>query len=216
MDALLISGIQHFVFCRRQWALIHIEQAWKENFLTLHGEKVHSRVDDPYFHEKRKEQIQVRSLRVHSLELEIEGVCDLVELTVDSKGVYLPRWDGHYKIMPVEYKRGTEKSDNSDVYQLLAQAICLEEMTASNIEEGAIFYDQIKRRQNVVFTEAMRTDLKAMVREMHTLFRKAYTPKVKRTAKCRSCSLKEICLPELGNRQAASTYIRSHLEEESS
>jgi CRISPR-associated exonuclease Cas4 len=213
MDSLLISGIQHFVFCRRQWALIHIEQQWKDNFLTTHGKYLHEKTDDPEVHYKRKDVITLHAMRVRSERLKIEGVCDTVELQKTEAGVYFPRWKGKYSVYPIEYKRGKPKVIRSDILQLLAQAVCLEEMTAVTIEEGSIFYFQTRRRERVLFTQELRQELEEIIKEMHSLMQKRYTPKVKRQPKCRSCSLRDICLPELGNRQSASLYIERMLLE---
>lgn len=213
MEDLLISGIQHFVFCRRQWALSYIENQWEDNYLTLSGQLVHKRADDPEIKEKRKNIISIGGMRVRSEEYHIRGQCDVVELHRSEEGVYLPRWKGTFKLFPIEYKRGKPKTNHSDILQLLAEAICLEEMTASSIPSGAIYYDQTRRRELVDFTDELRSELIDILSEMQELMDKQYTPKVKRTPKCRSCSLRDICLPELGNRQQASTYIESMLKE---
>lgn len=214
MEDLMISGIQHFSFCRRQWALIHVEQQWKESFLTAHGQMIHTRADDPDITEKRKDIICVHSMRVRSERLHIEGVCDIVELHQDEGGAYFPRWKDKYLIYPIEYKRGIERIDHSNILQLTAQAICLEEMTACKIPEGAIYYFSSRRRSKVVFTDDLREEVEKIVKEMHQYMERGYTPKAKEKPKCRSCSMKELCLPEVGNRQSASTYIKNNLEED--
>lgn len=213
MQDLLISGIQHFIFCRRQWALIHIEQQWQDNYLTLAGKIIHNRSDNAGMHEKRHDLITISSMQVYSDRLNITGVCDMVELHRSSAGVYLPRWADTYNIFPIEYKRGKNKADHSDILQLTAEAVCLEEMTAAAIPEGVLFYHATRRRQIIQFTDELRAELEQTVKEMHQLMEQKYTPKVKRKPKCQSCSLKAVCLPELGNRKAASTYMHAMLEE---
>ena len=80
-ELLPLSGIQHFLFCRRQWALIHVERQWQENALTAEGKIMHQRVDDPFFTETRKGVITARSVPDASYRLGLSGVCDVVEFT---------------------------------------------------------------------------------------------------------------------------------------
>ncbi len=211
---LLLSGIQHFVFCRRQWALIHIEQQWQENALTAEGRILHRRADDPFFTEKRKGTVIARSVPVSSPLLGLTGVCDVVEFTAAPNGVQLPGRDGFYQPVPIEYKRGRKKHNHCDEAQLCAQAMCLEEMLATDIPAGAIYYAQTRRRETVLFSNALRDKVRKAVREMHAYYQRGYTPKVKPTKACRSCSLADICLPNLqSKRLTASKYIRQHIEE---
>lgn len=210
----MISGIQHFAFCRRQWALIHVEKQWEENFLTAHGQMIHKRADNPEIIEKRHDIVSIHSMHVRSERLKIEGICDIVELHQNENGVYFPHWKDKFTIYPLEYKRGKERTDHSHILQLTAQAICLEEMTASTIPEGAIYYFSSRQRVKVLFTPDLRKEVEQMVEEMHEYMEKGYTPKVKQKPKCRSCSMKELCLPELGNRKSASSYLKEMLEED--
>jgi len=212
-DLLPLSGIQHFLFCRRQWALIHIEQQWKENALTAEGRIMHKRVDDPFFTETRNGVITARSVPVASYRLGLSGVCDVVEFTESADGVKLPNRAGLYLPAPIEYKRGQEKHDHSDETQLCAQAICLEEMLSTNIPRGFLFYGETRHRVEIEFTLELRTLVKEMSDEMHNYFHRGYTPKVKTSKACRSCSLADICLPNLQeNVIAASKYIRQQIE----
>ncbi len=130
----MISGIQHFVFCRRQWALIHVEQQWEDNYFTVDGELKHERADNPEIHEKRKNTISIHALPIKSRTLGITGKCDVVELNQSEKGIYMPQYNGYYSVTPIEYKRGKPKEDNADKLQLLAEAFCLEEMLAARID----------------------------------------------------------------------------------
>jgi CRISPR-associated exonuclease Cas4 len=213
-ELLPLSGIQHFVFCRRQWALIHIERQWQENVLTMEGRLLHGRVDDPFFTEKRKGVIVTRSLPVASYRLGLSGICDVVEFTASPEGVPLPGRDGNYLPAPVEYKRGREKQKPSDEAQLCAQAICLEEMLLVNIPLGYLYYRQTRRRVPVEFTSELRALVARMSAEMQAYFRRGYTPRVKTSKACRSCSLADICLPKLqGKVMPASKYIQKHIQE---
>lgn len=212
-DYLLISGIQHFVFCRRQWALIHIEQLWGENYFTIDGQIKHEKVDKTNASELKNDIRIIRSMPIASNRLKIQGKCDVVELQPDKDGFYFSKYDSKYKVYPIEYKRGKPKTDNSDIMQLLAQAMCLEEMLGLKIEEGACFYFETRRRQQVIFTEDLRNQLTSIIDEMNNYYSRKYTPKVKRSKKCKSCSLKDQCLPELDGTMTVSKYIEERLRE---
>lgn len=213
-DYLMLSGIQHFIFCRRQWALIHIEQQWSENWRTVAGELMHKKAHTPMAPEKRKGVIITRDMAIHSRELGISGQCDIVELIRDEDGIPLPRHRGKFRVFPVEYKRGKPKEDHSDILQLTAQAMCLEEMLCCQIAEGALFYGETRHRQTIPLTPALKDEVKTAFEEMHQLYERQYTPRVKRKKACNACSLKEECLPRLEKTIPASQYIKSHLEED--
>ena len=213
-DFLMISGIQHFKFCRRQWALIHIEQQWAENQHTVIGELMHKKVHDPYLREKRKGIIIARALPVSSRKMGISGECDVVEFHKCEDGVKLYGHRGLYPIYPVEYKKGKPKITDEDRLQLAAQAMCLEEMFCTEIPKGAIFYGDTRRRESVEITKELKEEVQSMFQEMHEYYRRKYTPKVKNSKKCRSCSLKEICLPKLGRSLSVKSYISQMLKEE--
>jgi len=210
---LLISGIQHFIFCRRQWALIHIEQLWGENYFTIDGQIKHDKVDNGDSHELKNDIRIIRTMPVASQTLKIQGKCDVVELKPDVDGFYFSKYDKKYKVYPIEYKRGKSKTDESDVMQLLAQAMCLEEMLGLRIDEGACFYFETRRRQQVIFTEDLRQRLTSIIEEMNNYYSRKYTPRVKKSNKCRSCSLKDQCLPELDGTMSASEYMKKRLRE---
>jgi len=213
-DLLPLSGIQHFVFCRRQWALIHIEQQWQENALTVEGRILHRRADDPFFTEKRGDTLIARSVPVASSTLGLTGICDVVEFTRSEQGVQLPGREGFWQPTPVEYKRGRKKHDPCDEAQLCAQAICLEEMLLVEIPRGYVFYAQTRRREAVEFTADLRALVQKSAAEMHQYFSRGYTPKVKPHKGCRSCSLADICLPHLQDRRTpASHYIQENIEQ---
>lgn len=125
---LLISGLQHFSFCRRQWALIHIEMQWDDNYLTVDGSLRHEKADDPEFTEKRGGLIVSRAMPVRSDRYGIVGKCDVVEFRADPSGVPIVGREGLWLPTPVEYKRGRSKVIDADRLQLCAEAICLEEM----------------------------------------------------------------------------------------
>ncbi|CCZ32694.1 cRISPR-associated protein cas4 [Firmicutes bacterium CAG:646] len=213
-EYLMISGIQHFKFCRRQWALIHIEQQWEENVHTVMGELMHKRVHDPYITEKRKDVLVVRALPISSRALGISGECDVVEFHKCEDGIKLHGHRGLYSIYPIEYKKGKPKLTQEDKLQLAAQAMCLEEMFSAEILEGAIFYGETRRRENVEIDETLRDEVRKMFQEMHQYYERKYTPKVKYSKSCNTCSLKEICLPKLGKNISVKEYMDQMLKGE--
>lgn len=215
-DYLMLSGIQHFSFCRRQWALIHIEQQWDENLRTVEGNIFHKKAHDGYSSEKRRDVIISRGMPVFSPMLGISGVCDIVEFyRDDEKGISLHGREGRYLVYPVEYKKGQPKEDEADILQLAAQAMCLEEMLECEIEKGYLYYGEIRRRIEVGLDEDVRRQVRDTFEEMHHYYERRYTPKVKRTKACNACSLKDLCLPKLMKERSVKEYISKRIEEES-
>ena len=213
-EYLMLSGVQHFAFCRRQWALIHIEQQWEENSRTVDGNIMHERVHDPELHEKRGELVITRAMAVSSARLGISGDCDAVELRKSDNGIELYGLEGKYTVTPVEYKRGEPKEDDCDAVQLMAQALCLEDMLCCDIPFGYLYYGEIRRRVKVVFDDELRKRAEEIIQEMHELYKKQYTPKVKRRKRCNACSLKNICLPVICGNKKASDYVEQMLDTE--
>ena len=211
-DYLMMSGLQHFDFCRRQWGLIHIEQQWIENELTAQGRVEHIRCDDASV-EKRKDIIIVRSMRVVSNSLKLVGICDIVEFRASQDGIPLMRYEGLWKPTPVEYKHGHSKTIDADRLQLCAQAMALEEMLVCKIEYGYLFYRETNRRERIDFTQEFREKVSGMAQEMFKYFSRGWTPKVKASSRCKSCSLADICLPKLYEKKDVAAYIGEHLKE---
>ena len=212
-DYLMISGIQHFKFCRRQWALIHVEQQWAENEHTVVGELMHKKAHDPYLIEKRNDVLIVRALPVSSRSIGISGECDIVEFHRCDEGIKLIGHRGLYSVYPVEYNKGKPKESDEDKLQLAAQAMCLEEMFLTQIPEGALYYGETRRREVVEFTEEIRNQVKSIFEEMHGYYERKYTPKVKTTKACLGCSLKDICLPKLMKTGSVKAYVSKMLED---
>lgn len=212
-EFLLLSGIQHFAFCKRQWALIHIEQQWQENLRTIEGTILHDKVHDNTIKEKRGNLIVSRGMAIFSRSLGLTGVCDIVELYKESKGVKIFGREGTYKPVPVEYKRGKPKEDESDVLQLCAQAMCLEEMLLCEIPQAFLYYGEEKRRLKILLNNELRDKVKTMSKEMHELYDKRYTPKVKISKSCKACSLTEVCMPKLCKNTSVSNYIKESILE---
>lgn len=212
-DYLQLSGLQHFEFCRRQWALIHIENQWAENFRTVDGALLHENVHDQNFRESRGDLLIVRGLAIHSEELGASGQCDAVEFHKDPGGVPLRGREGLWLPYPVEYKRGRPKENNADELQLCAQAMCLEEMLCCTVSEGALYYGEPRRRSVVQLTPGLRGQVRDCLKEMHELYRRCHTPKVKPSKACNACSLKDLCLPKLMRKQSVSSYLVGAMEE---
>lgn len=204
-DYLLLSGIQHVAFCERQWALIHIEQAWAENVRTVEGKHLHERADNPFEDETRRDVRVVRAMPVISNKLGLRGVADVVEFqrtedAIEGVTVRLKNRKGWWRPYPVEYKRGKPKLDDRDAVQLCAQAIALEEMLEVSIEFGFLYYAQTKRRVEISFNQGLRTQVDELSRKMHQMMFEGKTPKAKKGKHCSLCSLKEICQPDLTKR----------------
>ncbi|SHI91386.1 CRISPR-associated exonuclease, Cas4 family [Geosporobacter subterraneus DSM 17957] len=212
-DFLLLSGIQHFSFCKRQWALIHIEQQWQENLRTVEGHIFHEKTHDNSIKEKRGDLIISRGMGIFSRSLGLTGACDVVEFHRAPDGISIFGREGTYKPVPIEYKKGKPKEDESDVLQLCAQAMCLEEMLLCKIPEAFLFYGETKRRLKIILDDELRERVRAIVREMHELYDKKHTPKVKISKACKACSLAEICMPKLCKNPSATYYIRKNLME---
>ncbi|MBA4537250.1 CRISPR-associated protein Cas4 [Bacillus aquiflavi] len=210
---LMLSGIQHFQFCRRQWALIHIEQQWEENVRTIEGQHLHQKADQPFIREKRGNKLIVRAMPIKSEELKITGICDVVEFIKDNSGVEIIGVEGKYIAYPVEYKRGKPKVNDSDVLQLTAQAICIEEMLLCEVNVGYMFYNEIKHRIEVPITKENKNKVRSAVKEMHDYYKCKHTPKVKTGAFCKSCSLQNICMPKLMNKRSVKSYIEGKIIE---
>ena len=210
----MLSGIQHYAFCPRQWALIHIEEQWNENYLTAVGRIMHARAHDGESTEKRGSIIIFRALKVRSAELGISGECDIVEFHKSENGISISGYSDLWVPFPIEYKRGKTKLDDCDRLQLCAQAVCLEEMLCIKIDNGAIFYGESRRRENVDFTLELRLKLTEIVKLMHDIYVRKYTPKATKGKHCNSCSIKDLCLPGLSEKGETSVkkYMEAHIE----
>lgn len=213
-DFLQLSGLQHFSFCRRQWALIHVENQWSENLRTMEGQLIHARAHDEQAVESRGDRLIARAVRVFSSTLGVSGSCDVVEYSRSEEGISLPGRGGLWQPFPIEYKHGSPSAHTSaDAMQLCAQAICLEQMLCCSIPEGAIFYQETRRRTPVAFTDTLRREVLSALDEMHGYLRRGYTPRVKPSKSCNACSLKELCLPKMLRAASVDSYMKKHLED---
>jgi len=218
-DMLPISALQHYLYCPRQCALIHLEQVWSENQSTAQGRQLHDRAHEAG-PESRGDVRVVRGLRLCSRELGLSGQSDVVELhhprpdcPLDEQAC-VPGLDGKWTIRPVEYKRGRSKRIDCDRVQLCAQAMCLEEMLDVHIAEGSLFYGQPRRRESVVFDGSLRELTSQTAHNVHQLIRRGVTPPPGNLSRCRGCSLIGSCMPErTGRARNAGLYLRRQLRE---
>jgi CRISPR-associated exonuclease Cas4 len=205
-DLVPLSALQHYLFCPRQCALIHLEQIWVESGLTAEGRLLHDRVDAGGT-EKRRDVKRTFGLPIRCLRLGLVGKADVVEFHRQADGTWRP--------YPVEHKRGRRKQEDWDRVQLCAQALCLEEMLGLAVPEGALFYGKEQRREAVAINDALRRETEEVAAAVHRMLAEGRTPPPEYAPKCDSCSLVEICLPRgvggRGNRVAR--YLAKVVEE---
>jgi len=211
-DYLMLSGIQHFCFCRRQWALIHIEQLWEDDDRTMSGNIFHDKADE-VSKEARKDTVIKRAVRASSSSLGLSGRCDVVEFIRDPNGHEVDGLKGLFRIIPIEYKVGSRKSEDWDRIQLCAEAIAMEESLHTVIEEGHLFYGKERRREVVPICDELRQDTIAIAADMHRLYEQRMLPKAEPTPYCNKCSLATICLPNLHDHESVDTYLSRMAEQ---
>jgi len=205
VDLIALSALQHYLFCPRQCALIHIEQAWAENGATAEGRVAHERVH-AVESEVRRGVRTVTGMPLRSDRLGVAGIADVVELHRMADGAWQP--------FPVEHKRGRPKTHRADEVQLCAQALALEEMFAVEIAEGALFYGQPRRRTPVAFDPALRSLTQEVAAATHALIADGRTPRMGYDKKrCDACSLIEICRPRTtGAAHSASAWLEAQID----
>lgn len=204
-DLLPLSALQHFVFCERQCALIHIEQQWVENLYTAEGRVLHARSHAGSRETRPGKQTEF-GMPIRSFALGLSGKTDAVEYRADGN------------VLVVEYKRGRPKAGDADEVQLCAQAICLEEMRGQPISEGALYYGKTRHRKTVVFEATLRDLTMATAEKLHGLVRSGRTPPpVYAAARCPRCSLLRLCMPKkLAKSGSVERYLSRMLHEEAS
>ncbi len=203
-DFVMISALQHFLFCQRQCAFIHIEQQWTENVYTAEGRVMHERVHTAAKESRRKIKVEF-DVPIRSMELGVVGRADIVEYHLQNDGGWLP--------FPVEYKRGRPKKDDVDRVQLCAQAICLEEMLEEEVSTGALYYGKKKKRLEVEFDQDLRLLTADTANRVHRLLVEGVTPQPKYRSACESCSFFESCLPKVaGKKDRVARYMEALLD----
>jgi len=204
-DLIMISALQHYAFCPRQCALIHVEQVWAENRLTAEGRIMHEHVHEEGDESRGDVRIE-RGASLRSLRQGLIGKADVVE--------YHRQADGTWQAFPVEYKRGKPKPDHSDKIQLCAQALCLEEMLNASIPAGALFYGKTRRRLDVDFDEALRQETEEVAKLTHDLIDGGITPVPVYAKRCESCSLMAECMPKtIQKKRSVESYLKRMLDE---
>lgn len=199
-DPIPLSALQHYSYCPRQCALIHVEQAFEENIHTMRGQAVHERVDEPGFEEKFGARVE-RALPVWSERLGLIGKCDVVEFLADGTPY------------PVEYKHGPKRAKLHDDIQLAAQALCLEEMTGKSVCKGAIYHHSSRRRREVAITSELRQKVEDTVAAVRAILTSGRLPSPVNDVRCRECSLKDICQPEAMTAKGKVRAMRGELFE---
>lgn len=200
-ELLPISALQHVVYCERQAALIHLERLWGENVHTIEGRSMHEN-SDAAGGESRGDIRIARALPLRSLILGVSGVADVVEFHRGETGAALAGRAGRWRPFPVEYKKGRPKRHRADEVQLCAQAVCLEEMFATPVPEGALFYGTIRRRKDVAFDAILRRLTVETAERLRRIIDSAVTPPARWGPKCRQCSLIEECRPRSAEKSA--------------
>lgn len=205
-DRIPLSALQHYLYCPRQCALIHLEQQWAESRQTAEGRLLHDRADTPAV-ERRHGVRTITAMPLSSAEWGIAGVADVVEFHTGDSG------ESPY---PVEYKRGRPKTHRADEVQLCAQALCLEAMFGVTVGEGALFYGEPRRREVVVFDDGLRTLTLETIRATRAMFMAGQTPLARYEAKrCDNCSLLDLCQPRmLARAGGVDAWIRRQLQNE--
>jgi CRISPR-associated exonuclease Cas4 len=202
-DLVMISALQHYMFCPRRCALVHIEQQWLENRFTAEGRILHERVHTSGRESRRTLRVEY-DVPIRSLRLGLAGRADIVEFHREEDGSWLP--------LPVEYKRGRPKKDDSDRVQLCAQALCLEEMLGCAVPEGALYYGEKKRRSAVLFDASLREKTVQTAAALHSLLAEGKTPPPQYAERCECCSFLPLCLPKVATRKQVGRYLQKMVE----
>lgn len=209
-----LSALQHFAYCRRQWGLIFVERQWAENARTAEGQVFHQTAHHGPESETRGDLLILRGLRVASPALRLGGVCDVVEFHRSPSGVPLMGREGLWLPYPVEYKKGSDQTRESDEVQLCGQALCLEDMLCCQIPEGSLFYGETRRRTRVAFDEPLRQRTLSLLQEMLGHMARGHTPAAKPHKGCNACSLRDVCLPKLSRTPSVADYVHARAAEE--
>lgn len=207
-DKIQISGIQHYLYCKRRWALLYIENIWQDNFLTLDGDRVHEKAHNQNIKESRKDKFIERGVYISSEKYNLSGQCDVIEYIKDNNGIQLKNKKGLWIIVPVEYKHGDGSSLDVDKYQLFAQILCLEEIFQCSIKYGCLYYKKTNKRISVDFNDFEREKIISIINEINLLLKENKTPKIKYSSKkCKNCSLLEKCNPKILDTKSINKYL---------
>lgn len=213
-DWLMLSEIQHFLFCPRQWALISINQQWNDNVLTVEGTLQHENVDDSFYRLCNSGRLTLRRVPLASAQMGVSGFSDAIELIpATGKGMKIDGYPGLWTPYPIEFKHGQPKEGYCDEAQLAAQVMCLEEMYGLSLDEGALFYAKTRRRQTVKINDELREITRNSFLDMHDMLSRGKIPEAVPSAKCAGCSLIDICMPYSGHGKDVSNYLKKYFDE---
>lgn len=204
-DFIPLSALQHYLYCPRQCALIHLEQLWAESRYTAEGHLLHERADRPAS-EKRRGVRTVTAMPLTHQDLGISGIADVVEFHTSDAGE---------QPYPVEYKRGRPKAHRADEVQLCAQGLCLEAMLGVPVQEGALYYGKARRRKIVPFDDTLRRLTIDTASAIRAMFTSGKTPQATYDPKrCDNCSLLDLCMPKmLGNQNSVRSWLEQQLQD---
>ncbi len=205
-----LSYLSQYYYCPRRAALLLVDQQWADNQFTAEGTLVHERVHQQG-HEKRGPNLSLRGLWLRSLRLGLSGKADCVEIEADDDGVMLPGWKGTWRLYPVEFKHGERRDEIEYEVQLCAQAMCLEEMLGCQIAEGFLFYEADHRRQAVALDDRLRKLVEDGASQLQTILKAGQIPSPRRSARCKGCSMIDICLPRM--RRTGRDYLARLLQD---
>ncbi|MEI7811004.1 MAG: CRISPR-associated protein Cas4 [Ignavibacteria bacterium] len=214
-DYIMLSALQHYLFCPRQCYLIHVEKVWRENYLTMKGKFLHEKAHS-ITTEKRKGFYIACGLRLVSKKYGITGETDVVEFSLSEKEntgkvCRLSGKNGWWIPLPVEYKKGSSREQSANNVQLCAQGLCLEEMFSMNVDCGIIYHGDDRRREEVSFDSNLRQLTEETINNTHELIASANIPHIVKGRQCKSCSLVDECLPGLADKKSRK-YVESIFE----
>ena len=215
IERLAISLIKQYVYCKRRFALMFIDDQWDSNYKTIEGDIFHEKVNDPFFNEKRGDRYISRSVPIFSEKLNLYGIADAVEFLQDENGVKVDRKRGLWRINPIEYKNGKQEKSDADNYQLCAQAMCLEEMFSTEINSGDIYYGKLRKRVTIELTNGFKQKTADIIREINELVadENPLIPPKPENQICNLCSLADICVPAIfDNTETNSARINRFLK----
>ena len=179
-----ISAIEHYEYCPRQCALIHVDGVWADNPHTVKGTRAHRRTDDSSQSRIERGKRVLRAVPLWSDRHSLSGRADVVEIDEDGS------------VRPVEHKSGVRHGITADL-QVCAQAICLEEMLDTSIPEATIWYGGPRRRFKVALTPALRERTLQAAERIREQLRTGLLPEAPNDARCSQCQLRHHCLPEV-------------------
>ena len=209
-EYLPLSLLSQICYCPRRAGLLLNERIWDENTETAKGRAEHERAHTQRA-EKRGDSLKLYEYTVFSDRLRIVGKCDCIEAVRSPDGCSIPAADFPVRLCPVEYKHGIVRDEEEYKIQLCAQALCLEEMFGTTIEEGALFYISSHRRFSVAFDGALRRRTAEAAQKLRSMRESLSVPAAEYSAKCRRCSLCELCMPRV--KSSAKEYLRGLIEE---